>query len=59
MYVYCSLLTLITLFLQTNGEIQSNFLVDYMKIKLKGCFQDVKVFTDFAGIHRFVGGYKA
>ncbi|KAL3503707.1 hypothetical protein ACH5RR_038156 [Cinchona calisaya] len=44
---------------ETNGEKQSKFLVDYMENESKGSFFDVKVASDFAGIKRFVTGYRA
>lgn len=48
----------LTLLLQTNGERQSMFLLDYMETRLKGYFRSVKITSDFAGIKRFVGGYR-
>lgn len=45
--------------LETNGETQSKFLVDHMDTETKGSFHDVKIISDFAGIQRFVTGYKA
>ncbi|KAI5674601.1 hypothetical protein M9H77_14965 [Catharanthus roseus] len=43
---------------ETNGERQSMFLLDYMETRLKGYFRNVKITSDFAGIKRFVGGYR-
>ena len=43
--------------LQTNGEKQCKFLVDYMENESKGNFYDVKIVPDFAGIQRFVTGF--
>ncbi|KAK9155198.1 hypothetical protein Sjap_002678 [Stephania japonica] len=43
--------------LETNGEKQSEFLVDFMTGKMKGRFRDVRVVSDFAGVHRFVSGF--
>ncbi|CDP13624.1 unnamed protein product [Coffea canephora] len=45
--------------LETNGEKQSNFLVDSIGSQSEGRFCDVKVASDFAGIKRFVTGYRA
>ncbi|XP_057765332.1 uncharacterized protein LOC130986073 [Salvia miltiorrhiza] len=44
---------------ETNGETQSKFLVDYMTNQMKGRFCRLKIASDFAGIQRFVTGYKA
>ncbi|EYU27524.1 hypothetical protein ABFS82_13G150300 [Erythranthe guttata] len=44
---------------ETNGEVQSELLVDYMDSKVKGSFFDVNIASDFAGIRRFVTGYRA
>ncbi|KAL5731392.1 peptide chain release factor N(5)-glutamine methyltransferase [Ranunculus cassubicifolius] len=43
---------------ETNGEKQSMFLADFMNIKMEGSFQNVKVLSDFAGIQRFVSGFR-
>ncbi|PIN26903.1 putative methyltransferase [Handroanthus impetiginosus] len=45
--------------LETNGETQSKFLVDYMDTKMKGSFYGTNIASDFAGIQRFVTGYRA
>ncbi|KAL2473178.1 RNA methyltransferase family protein [Forsythia ovata] len=45
--------------LETNGETQSKFLVDHMDTETKGSFHNVKIISDFAGIQRFVTGYRA
>lgn len=47
------------LLMQTNGEDQSKFLLEYMEIKLKGSFYDLNIVSDFAGIQRFVTGFRA
>ncbi|XP_075494594.1 uncharacterized protein LOC142532196 [Primulina tabacum] len=44
---------------ETNGDIQSEFLQDYMATELKGSFCRLKIVSDFAGIKRFVTGYRA
>ncbi|GFQ07442.1 release factor glutamine methyltransferase [Phtheirospermum japonicum] len=45
---------------ETNGETQSKSLVDYMHTeKVKGSFCNINIVSDFAGIQRFVTGYKA
>ncbi|KAK1347118.1 Modification methylase HemK [Heracleum sosnowskyi] len=43
---------------ETNGEDQCKFLLNYMETKTKGVFCDLKVISDFAGIQRFVTGFK-
>ncbi|KAK9132692.1 hypothetical protein Scep_012220 [Stephania cephalantha] len=43
--------------LETNGEKQPEFLVDFMTSKMKGRFRDVRVVSDFAGVQRFVSGF--
>lgn len=45
--------------MQTNGEDQCKFLVDYMETRTKGVFYDLKIVSDFAGIQRFVTGFRA
>ncbi|KAM7495702.1 hypothetical protein LguiB_030311 [Lonicera macranthoides] len=35
------------------------FLLEYMEIKLKGSFYDLNIVSDFAGIQRFVTGFRA
>lgn len=45
--------------MQTNGETQSKFLVVYMDTKVKGTFRGLNIVSDFAGIGRFVTGYRA
>lgn len=45
--------------MQTNGEKQSKMIVDYMTTSdLKDCFYDLKIVSDFAGIKRFVTGFR-
>lgn len=44
--------------MQTNGEKQSKMIVDYMTSTLKHCFSDLKIVSDFAGIDRFVTGFR-
>ncbi|KFK28100.1 hypothetical protein AALP_AA8G472500 [Arabis alpina] len=43
---------------ETNGEKQSKMIVDYMTNDLKHCFSDLKIVSDFAGIDRFVTGFR-
>ncbi|KAL1204072.1 hypothetical protein V5N11_011913 [Cardamine amara subsp. amara] len=44
---------------ETNGEKQSKMIVDYMMTNdLKDCFCDLKIVADFAGINRFVTGFR-
>lgn len=43
--------------LETNGEEQSQSLVNYLKKEIQ-CFCGVEMKSDFAGIQRFVTGYK-
>ncbi|MCL7032878.1 hypothetical protein MKW94_002149 [Papaver nudicaule] len=42
---------------ETNGEIQSKFLVNFMLNHPKSMFQDVRIVADFAGMKRFVTGF--
>ncbi|XP_051128308.1 uncharacterized protein LOC127249523 [Andrographis paniculata] len=44
---------------ETNGEIQSKFLVNYMVMEMKGSFDRVNIVCDMAGVQRFVAGYRA
>lgn len=44
--------------LQTNGEEQSKFLVHYIETKKQDSFSKVKMISDFAGIHRFITGFR-
>ncbi|XP_042489467.1 uncharacterized protein LOC122069503 isoform X2 [Macadamia integrifolia] len=44
--------------LQTNGEKQSKFLLDFMTNKSVTNVQNVKVISDFSGIERFVTGFR-
>ncbi|KAA8523473.1 hypothetical protein F0562_009896 [Nyssa sinensis] len=44
---------------ETNGEKQSKLLVDYLENELEGRFCGVNIESDFAGIQRFVTGYRA
>ncbi|XP_018432825.2 uncharacterized protein LOC108805307 isoform X1 [Raphanus sativus] len=43
---------------ETNGEKQSKMIVDYMTSNLKDSFSGVKIVSDFAGIGRFVTGFR-
>ncbi|CAH8363340.1 unnamed protein product [Eruca vesicaria subsp. sativa] len=43
---------------ETNGDKQSKMIVDYMNSDLKNIFSDVKIVSDFAGIGRFVTGFR-
>ncbi|CAH2043568.1 unnamed protein product [Thlaspi arvense] len=43
---------------ETNGDKQSKMMVDYMSNDLKDTFSDLKMISDFAGIHRFVTGFR-
>ncbi|CAN4102528.1 unnamed protein product [Withania somnifera] len=43
---------------ETNGDEQSKFLVHYIETKKQGCFSKVKMVSDFAGIQRFITGYR-
>lgn len=43
---------------QTNGEKQSKMIVDLMTVDLKNSFSDAKIVSDFAGIGRFVTGFR-
>ncbi|KAL3734023.1 hypothetical protein ACJRO7_023384 [Eucalyptus globulus] len=43
---------------ETNGEKQCKFLVDYMQNQLPGSFCNVNTVSDFAGIQRFVIGFR-
>ncbi|EOA13537.1 hypothetical protein CARUB_v10026600mg [Capsella rubella] len=44
---------------ETNGEKQSKMIVDYMMTNdLKDYFSDLKIVSDFAGINRFVTGFR-
>ncbi|XP_059666628.1 uncharacterized protein LOC132312318 [Cornus florida] len=43
---------------ETNGEKQGKFLVDYMKNGTDGSFCDLNIVSDFAGIQRFVTGFR-
>ncbi|XP_047324531.1 release factor glutamine methyltransferase isoform X1 [Impatiens glandulifera] len=44
---------------ETNGEKHSQFLKEYMENKHESRFFDVKIVTDFAGVQRFVTGFRA
>lgn len=44
--------------MQTNGEKQSKMIVDYMTSDLKYSFSDLTIVSDFAGIGRFVTGFR-
>ncbi|KAK1278651.1 hypothetical protein QJS04_geneDACA023745 [Acorus gramineus] len=44
---------------ETNGDEQSEFLVDFMVSKLENNFRDVKAVADFAVIKRFVTGFRS
>nr|XP_018681392.1 PREDICTED: uncharacterized protein LOC103983736 isoform X3 [Musa acuminata subsp. malaccensis] len=43
---------------ETNGDEQSEFLADLMSIKLGNFFHNIKMISDFAGIQRFVTGFR-
>ncbi|XP_009605067.1 uncharacterized protein LOC107786189 [Nicotiana tabacum] len=43
---------------ETNGEEQSKFLVHYIETKKQDSFSKVKMISDFAGIHRFITGFR-
>ncbi|POO03216.1 Modification methylase HemK [Trema orientale] len=43
---------------ETNGEEQCKRLVDYMETDAGDSFLSVKIMPDFAGIHRFVTGFR-
>ncbi|ESQ31479.1 hypothetical protein EUTSA_v10004403mg [Eutrema salsugineum] len=43
---------------ETNGEKQSKMIVDYMTNDLKDTFSDLRIVSDFAGIDRFVSGFR-
>ncbi|XP_022730680.1 uncharacterized protein LOC111285470 [Durio zibethinus] len=44
--------------LETNGEKQSKFLVDYIENDKPGSFCNINIVSDFAGIQRFVMGFR-
>ncbi|KAL6206019.1 hypothetical protein ACLB2K_023270 [Fragaria x ananassa] len=44
--------------LETNGESQCKYLVDYMENEARGSFCNLSIIPDFAGIHRFVTGFR-
>lgn len=56
---FSDLVIMLTFLMQTNGETQSKFLVVYMDTKVKGTFRGLNIVSDFAGIGRFVTGYRA
>ncbi|CAA7034858.1 unnamed protein product [Microthlaspi erraticum] len=43
---------------ETNGEKQSKMIVDYMTSDHQNSFSDLKIVSDFAGIGRFVTGFR-
>lgn len=43
--------------LQTNGEKQCKYLVEYMENDAGGSFCNLSIVPDVAGIHRFVTGF--
>ncbi|PHU06685.1 hypothetical protein BC332_23174 [Capsicum chinense] len=43
---------------ETNGDEQSKFLVHYIETKKQGSFSKVKTVSDFAGILRFITGFR-
>ncbi|CAN8251689.1 unnamed protein product [Cochlearia groenlandica] len=43
---------------ETNGEKQSKMIVDYMSNDLRNSFTDLRIASDFAGINRFVTGFR-
>jgi len=45
-------------FKQTNGEKQCNLLAHYLENGAGSNFRDVRIVSDFAGILRFVTGYR-
>ncbi|KAJ9562783.1 hypothetical protein OSB04_007943 [Centaurea solstitialis] len=44
---------------ETNGEDQCKFLVDHMETVYYGSFYNLKIVKDFAGIERFVTGFRS
>lgn len=44
---------------ETNGDMQSEFLQDYINTEMEGSFCRLKIVSDFTGIKRFVTGYRA
>ncbi|PKA57009.1 release factor glutamine methyltransferase [Apostasia shenzhenica] len=42
---------------ETNGDEQSEFIVDFINRKWSNFFHDLRIFPDFAGIKRFVTGF--
>ncbi|XP_062011924.1 uncharacterized protein LOC133728538 [Rosa rugosa] len=42
--------------LETNGEKQCKYLVEYMENEARGSFCNLSIIPDFAGIHRFLTG---
>ncbi|KAG4109156.1 hypothetical protein ERO13_1Z049302v2 [Gossypium hirsutum] len=43
---------------ETNGEKQCKFLVEYIENEKPGSFRDMNIVSDFAGIQRFVMGFR-
>lgn len=43
---------------ETNGDEQSKYLVHYIETKTHGSFSQVKMVSDFAGIQRFITGFR-
>ncbi|KAJ0980461.1 hypothetical protein J5N97_008716 [Dioscorea zingiberensis] len=43
---------------ETNGNIQSELIANHMSTKWANCFHNVKTVLDFAGIKRFVTGFR-
>lgn len=43
---------------ETNGEKQCKHLVEYLETETRDCFRHVKIVSDFAGIQRFVTGFR-
>lgn len=43
---------------ETNGEQQCKFLVEYIENEKPGSFRDMNIVSDFAGIQRFVMGFR-
>lgn len=44
--------------LQTNGEKQCMFLVRYIETKFRSSFYNINVVSDFAGVQRFITGFR-
>ncbi|VFQ91713.1 unnamed protein product [Cuscuta campestris] len=44
---------------ETNGDEHSKLLANYIETESKGAFSDVKIVSDFNGVHRFITGFRA